>query len=307
MKVGVGSFIDDIYQRVLEQELTETPNHIAIIQDGNRRYARKNGQTKPDGYRAGAQTTEAVLDWCHELGVEEVTLYAFSTENFNRPSEEQETLFELITDRLRSFADDETIHDREVRIQAIGETHRLPAEVQDAIVYAEERTAAYDALQLNVALAYGGRAELLNVARNIATEADKGTLQPETIDTSEVTNRLKTAPTQPVDLIVRTGGDKRTSNFLPWQANGNEAAVYFTSPYWPEFSRVDFLRAIRTYNARTDSWQQTRIHRIKTFTQALIARTSETVHQLRDRLVRPIAATKQTEADPPEQSSKGAD
>ncbi|QLD84752.1 di-trans,poly-cis-decaprenylcistransferase [Natronomonas halophila] len=253
--------LEGAYERLLEREVSGAPSHVAVIQDGNRRYARKQGEEKTEGHRAGADTTESILQWCSELGVEELTLYAFSTENFNRPEDEREALFDLITDKLRTFADREEVHDERVRIRAIGETQRLPPRVREAIDYAESRTADYDDLQLNVALAYGGRAELLGVARDIAEEAADGRLGPADVGVEEIERRLTTNPTRAVDLIIRTGGDERTSNFLPWHANGNEAAVYFCTPYWPEFSRVDFLRAIRTYESRQESWRRTRARR----------------------------------------------
>ena len=184
-----------------------------------------------------------MLRWCGDLGIEELTLYAFSTENFDRPADEREALFDLITEKLRSFADREEVHDREVRIRAIGEIDRLPPRVREAVDYAEARTGRYDELYLNVALAYGRRAELLGVARDVAREAAAGELDADAVDVTEIQRRLTAGPTRAVDLIIRTGGDERTSNFLPWHANGNEAAVYFCTPYWPEFSRPEIGRA----------------------------------------------------------------
>ena len=250
-----------LYERLLEREISGVPTHVAVIQDGNRRYAEERGEEATEGHRAGADTTEQVLEWCSDLGIEELTLYAFSTENFDRPEAEREALFDLIAEKLRDFADRPEVHDREVRIRAIGETDRLPERVRDAIGYAERRTADYDELYLNVALAYGGRAELLGVTRTIAREAAAGEIDPAAVTVEEIEDRLTVGPTQAVDLIVRTGGAERTSNFLPWHANGNEAAVYFCAPYWPEFSRIDFLRAIRTYESRQESWRRTRAQR----------------------------------------------
>ena len=257
------------YERLLEREIGGVPTHVAVIQDGNRRYAEKQGEEKTEGHRAGADTTERVLRWCGDLGIEELTLYAFSTENFERPPNEREALFDLITEKLRSFADREEVHDREVRIRAIGEVDRLPPRVREAVDYAEARTAQYDELHLNVALAYGGRAELLGVARDVAREAAAGELDADAVDVAEIQRRLTTGPTRAVDLIIRTGGDERTSNFLPWHANGNEAAVYFCTPYWPEFSRPDFLRAIRTYESRQESWRRTRARRAAALLRAI--------------------------------------
>jgi len=258
-----------LYERLLEREVSGAPAHVAVIQDGNRRYARERGEEKTAGHRAGADTTERVLEWCADLGVEELTLYAFSTENFERPAEEREALFDLIAEKLRGFADRPEVHDRRVRIRAIGQTERLPERVREAIAYAESRTAEYDALRLNVALAYGGRAELLGVTREIAAEAAAGDLDPAAVDEAEIERRLTTGPTRAVDLIIRTGGAERTSNFLPWHANGNEAAVYFCTPYWPEFSRIDFLRAIRTYESRRESWRRTRTQRAAALIRAV--------------------------------------
>jgi tritrans,polycis-undecaprenyl-diphosphate synthase [geranylgeranyl-diphosphate specific] len=263
------SLFDGVYTRLLESELSGVPDHVAVIQDGNRRYASQQGREAADGHRAGAETTEAVLDWCDELGVQELTLYAFSTENFDRPDDEREALFDLIEGKLREFADADRVHDSEVRIRAIGETHQLPDRVRDAIDYAQRRTSAYDRLHLNVALAYGGRAELLSAARTVAADVEAGTLDSEEIDAATVEDRLYEGPVRDVDLIIRTGGDERTSNFLPWYANGNEAAAYFCTPYWPEFRKVDFLRSIRTYQSREESWRETRARRAYTLVRAL--------------------------------------
>jgi len=257
------------YERLLERELSDAPSHVAVIQDGNRRYAREQGAETTEGYTEGAETTEALLHWCDELGIDEVTLYTFSTENFDRPKEQQEHLFDLIEQKLTAFADADRVHDNEVRIRAIGETEMLPQRVRDAIDYAEDRTAAYDQLHLNVALAYGGRAELLGAARDIARSVDDGALDPAAVDAETIEERLYEGPTRDVDLIVRTGGDERTSNFLPWHAKGNEAAVYFCAPYWPEFRKIDFLRAIRTYQNRAESWRRTRARRALTLVRAL--------------------------------------
>lgn len=258
----------DVYERSLEREITDAPAHVAVIQDGNRRFARQRGQEAPDGHQAGAETTERVLRWCRDVGVEELTIYAFSTENFNRPRREREHLFNLVREKLCTFADEEEVHQEEVRIRAIGDRERLPDRVQEAIRYAEGRTAEYDNFRLNIALAYGGRAELLTAARDVTNAVDSGRLDPTDIDLGEIEGRLYDADVRDVDLIIRTGGDERTSNFLPWHANGNEAAVYFCTPFWPEFEKRDFLRAIRTYQYREESWRQTRAQRALTLLRA---------------------------------------
>jgi len=287
MWTRVRRLADATYERLLRAELSEMPSHVAVIQDGNRRYADERGTEATDGHRAGAETTEALLDWCDELGIREVTLYAFSTENFERSPEEREALFDLIADKLREFADADRVHDSEVRIRAIGRCEQLPPRVREAIDYAQRRTREYDRLHLNVALAYGGRAELLDAAREVAADVAAGDLDPGTIDVGTVEDALPEGPTQDVDLIVRTGGDERTSNFLPWQANGNEAAVYFCAPYWPEFRKIDFLRGVRIYEHRERMRRQTRARRALALVRALggeVPEACSVLRRLRDAL-----------------------
>jgi tritrans,polycis-undecaprenyl-diphosphate synthase [geranylgeranyl-diphosphate specific] len=252
---------ESLYEQLLEREISGSPTHVAVIQDGNRRYAREHGEDATAGHREGAETTARVLEWCHDLEIRELTLYAFSTENFNRPKEEREALFDLLEEKLREFADTDEVQDNEVCIRAIGEVDRLPERVREAVDYAERHTSDHDRFVLNVALAYGGRDQLLSAAREIAGEVDAGQLDPEAVDVETVERRLYDRPVRDVDLIIRTGGDERTSNFLPWYANGNEAAVFFCTPYWPEFSRIDFLRAVRTYEHREETWRRTRARR----------------------------------------------
>ncbi len=276
----------DVYERSLEREISNPPRHVAVIQDGNRRFARQQGRKATAGHRAGADTTEQVLRWCRDLGVEELTLYAFSTENFRRPPEERREIFDLIADKLNELADTEDVHRDELRIRAIGDLDRLPDRVQEAIDYAESRTADYDELILNVALAYGGRTELLTAARDVARSVRTGELAPDDVDLAEIERRLYDADVRDVDLIVRTGGDERTSNFLPWYANGNEAAVYFCTPYWPEFSRRDFLRALRTYEYRQQSWRRSRAQRaaalLRAFGERELPRARSILSTVRD-------------------------
>ena len=287
------------YERMLRQQLGTAPAHVAIIQDGNRRYAREHGADAPDGHREGAETTERVLEWCEELGIEELTLYAFSTENFERPDEELDPLFDLIESKLREFADADRVHENGVRIGAIGDVERLPPRVREAVAYAESRTAGYDSLRLNIALAYGGRAELLGAARAVAEDVADGNLDPEDVDADAVERRLADHTTRDVDLIIRTGGDERTSNFLPWHANGNEAAAYFCAPYWPEFSKADFLRGLRTYESREESWQQSRTERAVALLRAVAGTELDDATAVAGRLRRklPSAGAREVSAE----------
>jgi len=276
------------YELLLRREISGSPTHVAVIMDGNRRYARKQGGEAPDGHRAGAQTTEDVLSWCQDMGVEELTLYAFSTENFDRPAEEREPLFDLVAEKLREFGDAEVVHENEVCVRVIGDRGMLPERVRSAARYAEERTREYDRFVLNVALAYGGRNELLHAARGVVDDVAAGELAAADVDVETVEDRLYDCPVRDVDLIIRTGGDERTSNFLPWHANGNEAAVFFCAPYWPEFSKVDFLRAIRTYENREQSWRRTRARRalalVRAFGNAELEEARSVVERFRESL-----------------------
>ena len=269
MKRWLRRRVDAVYEDVLSREVSGAPTHVAVIQDGNRRYARRTGGNAPDGHRAGAETTERVLEWCQEIGVEELTLYAFSTENFDRPNEENEELFDLLCEKLREFADADRVHENEVGIRAIGEIELLPDRVQEAVAYAEARTRDYEQFVLNIALAYGGRSRLLEAARDVTAAVEDGDLEADKIDVETIERQLYDQPVRDVDLIIRTGGDERTSNFLPWHANGNEAAVFFCTPYWPEFSKADFLRGIRTYEHREESWRRTRARRAMALLGAL--------------------------------------
>ncbi len=269
MGVGLLDHASRIYQRLLLREIDGVPTHVAIIQDGNRRYARRNDTTESAGHEAGAETTEQVLQWCADIGIEELTLYAFSTENFNRPQREREHIFDLLETKLYEFADASRIHEEEVCIRAIGEISQLPEYVQHAVRYAERKTQQYDRFRLNIALAYGGRTQLLHAAKEVTDAVMSGELAVEDIDVGEIEDRLYEQPVRDVDLILRTGGDERTSNFLPWHANGNEAAVVFCPPYWPEFSKIDFLRAIRTYESREASWRQTKAQRAVALVRAV--------------------------------------
>ncbi|MFB6134752.1 MAG: polyprenyl diphosphate synthase [Halanaeroarchaeum sp.] len=294
MRDWLRSHLSSVYERVLHHEISGAPEHVAVIQDGNRRFARERGGEPTSGHDAGARTTEQILEWSAEVGVEELTLYAFSTENFKRPPAEREHLFDLLESKLYDFADADRVHEDGVRVRAIGETSRLPERVQEAIAYAERRTADYDEFTLNVAVAYGGRSELLRAARDVARSVDAGELDPGDVTKETVESRLYDGEVRDVDLIVRTGGDERTSNFLPWHANGNEAAAYFCTPYWPEFSKIDFLRAIRTYEAREASWRRTRAERALAVVRALGGEVPR-ARELLDRFRTDDSATFETE------------
>lgn len=244
-----------IYERLLIDEVKASgvPGHVAIIMDGNRRYAASHGIGRFYGHVKGSDATEKVLDWCWELGIKQVTFYAFSTENFSRPQEELAFLFDLIERKLDEIAKDKRTHERRIKVRFLGRIDLLPERLRISAENAKSATQSYGSVFLNVALAYGGRQELVSAARAIARDVRDGRLSADAIDENVIAANLyptNDIPVPAVDLIIRTGGDERTSNFLPWQANGNECAAYFCAPYWPEFRRIDLLRAIRTYQQR---------------------------------------------------------
>jgi len=274
MSNGLGTFkktFDTIlysgYEYLLTNEIKEfrVPGHIAIIMDGNRRYAMKLGMTIWQGHNLGANTTENVLDWCYELGVKQITVYAFSTENQNRSDQEKQKLFEVIGLKLEKLMKDKRTHERRMRLRILGNVDLLPAGLKETARQAETITKNYDNMYLNIAMAYGGRQEIVDTARVLAQKVESGQLEVSDINEDIISSHLypSTSLAVPdVDLIIRTGGDERMSNFLPWQANGNECAAYFCAPYWPEFRKIDFLRSIRTFQAREYEWQKNTVRRI---------------------------------------------
>ncbi len=245
------TLIDPLYERYLKMQCRHVPNHIAIIQDGNRRYAKQRGVDTARGHRAGADKTEEMLDWAHELGISHITLYTFSTENFSRQQDEVGNLFALFKEKFTSILTDERVKKYKIRVQMVGDRSRLPEDLQAAIDAAEDATKDHAGFHLNIALAYGGRNEIVLAAREILNEVKNKGINPDTIDVNTVEQHLHSGKgIPPVDLIIRTGNEYRTSNFLPWLANGHESAVYFCAPFWPLFRKIDLLRAIRTYDQR---------------------------------------------------------
>jgi tritrans,polycis-undecaprenyl-diphosphate synthase [geranylgeranyl-diphosphate specific] len=244
-----------LYEHLLKREVLreELVKHVAIIQDGNRRYARRMGLSTFFGHSLGAETTDRVSDWCLELGIEHLTVYAFSIENFKREAAEKRYIFDLIERKLLEMCTSPRIHANQIRVRAIGRAELLPSSLQEAIRLVDEATCRYSGMYYNVALAYGGQCELVDAARALARRVRDGAFRAGQVNEDLIGQFLyphNDASVPKVDLIIRTGGELRTSNFLPWQANGNECAAYFCAPYWPEFRKIDFLRAIRTAQSR---------------------------------------------------------
>ncbi len=226
------------------------PSHVALILDGNRRWAKKKGLPPWFGHRKGAEKVEDVLKWCLDLGIRTVTLYVFSTENFHRPKQEVLELMRLFEEYLSKLLEDETIHKNEVRIKALGRTYLLPVRIQKLLQQIERRTEKYNKFFLNIAIAYGGRAEITDAIRRIARDVKEGMIKLNDINEKLIERYLYTAhlPNPEPDLIIRTSGEERLSGFLLWQSAYSE--LCFLDVYWPDFRRIDFLRAIRTYQKR---------------------------------------------------------
>jgi tritrans,polycis-undecaprenyl-diphosphate synthase [geranylgeranyl-diphosphate specific] len=251
----VSQAIGDALRGLTEKRLLElvrkepVPRHLAIIMDGNRRFARSVGVTVKAGHERGRDTLEELLDWCLEVNIPILTVYALSTENLHRPKEEIEGLMDLFDRALRQIALDERVHRNEIRVRVIGNRAVLPARVQEAITIAEEATAKYSKYRYNVALGYGGRDEIVAAIRALAREVRAGTLEPEAIDSEAVSRHLYTADLPDPDLVFRTSGEERISNFLLWQSAYSE--LYFSDVLWPGLTRLDFLRAIRSFQLRS--------------------------------------------------------
>ncbi|MEM2905177.1 MAG: polyprenyl diphosphate synthase [Candidatus Bathyarchaeia archaeon] len=226
------------------------PEHVGFILDGNRRWAGSNGLPSWLGHRKGAAKAEELLTWCLELGIKTVSLYVFSIENFERPQEEVKEVLKLCEEKLNVVMRDKRIHEHKVRIKAIGRVDLLPETLRELIARVEKETAGYDKHWLNVAIAYTGRREIVDAARAISEEVLKGTLRPEEVDEKVVQQHLYTwhLPNPEPDLIIRTSGEERLSGFLLWQSAYSE--LYFPDIYWPDFHRLDLLKAIRTYQRR---------------------------------------------------------
>lgn len=225
------------------------PNHVGIIMDGNRRFAEVLGLDSASlGHVAGQERLETVLDWCLETDIRVLTVYAFSTENFERADSERELLMELFEHNFRKMADDPRVHTNRIRVRVIGHLELLPASVQDAARNVMERTEDYDAYHFNVAVAYGGRQEIVDAVKEIARDVrDKG-LKADDITVESIQQRLYTADLPDPDFIIRTSGEERISNFLLWQLA--YAELYFADVHWPQLDKAEFLRAINEYQRR---------------------------------------------------------
>jgi short-chain Z-isoprenyl diphosphate synthase len=248
-------FLYWIYERRLLHQLQQRPmpRHIGIILDGNRRHARKRGLSDPcEIYQRGADKLDQILNWCAELRIPAVTLWVFSTENLKRSRAEVSGILAAIEAKVAALAHDPFMHQKRVRVQAIGRLDLLPESVVAAIRAAETATAQYDLMTLTIAVGYGGREEIADAVRSfIQMQARQGASLSDVIEriTPEaIACHLYAADLPDPDLIIRTSGEIRLSGFLLWQSVHSE--FHFTDVLWPAFRKIDFLRAIRAYQAR---------------------------------------------------------
>jgi len=238
-----------LYERRLAASLprTQVPRHVGVILDGNRRWARNVGESAATGHRRGADKISELLIWSEEIGVEVVTLWMLSTDNLSRSPEELESLLAIIEDAVRDLA-----ATRRWRVQVVGSLDLLPPETAAALLAAQDSTRDLTGLHVNVAVGYGGRREIADAVRAMLREhADAGTSLDDLIEeftVEHIADHLYTKGQPDPDLVIRTSGEQRLGGFLLWQSAHSE--FYFCEAYWPDFRRVDFLRAVRAYAAR---------------------------------------------------------
>ena len=222
------------------------PNHIAIILDGNGRWAKKKGMRRSYGHVKGCANLETICDDMKELGVKYLTVYAFSTENWKRSREEVEGLMKLFRNYLKKCI--KIAERNKMRVRVIGDITAFDKDIQERIAYLEEFSKKYDELHFQIALNYGSRDEITRGMRRLAQDAAEGKITPEEVDEEMVESYLDTAGIPDPDLLIRTSGELRLSNFLLWQLAYTE--FYFTDVAWPDFNREELIRAIEKYNAR---------------------------------------------------------
>ena len=243
--------INYIYDKKLWREIKNNPrpHHVGIILDGNRRFAKKANLGEVWlGHALGAQKVEAVLAYCYELEIRVVTLYAFSMENFDRQAQEVEKIMEIATQKFKEIMNNPIIHKYRVKVKAIGRINLLPKKVQEVIHQAEEITANYNEFQLNIAIGYGGRSEIVDSLKKIAAKVLEGKIKVDDISEDMIAQHLYTEGLPDPDLIIRTSGEERLSGFLLWQSAYSE--LCFLEVYWPAIRKIDLWRAIRTYQQR---------------------------------------------------------
>ena len=221
------------------------PKHIAIVLDGNRRYGKKIGN-KFKGHEAGAKKVEELFNWCKELGIKEVTLYTFSTENFNRPKEEVDYLMKLFKKQFKKLKNNKRVNEGEVKVNFIGRLELFPQDLREDMKKLMEKTAGSEDFIVNFAVGYGSRAEIVDSIKKIINEIKNNEIKVENLDEKMVSENLylKSEP----DIMIRPGGERRMSNFLLWQTAYSE--LFFLDKLWPEFEKEDLVKIIEEFKAR---------------------------------------------------------
>lgn len=229
-----------------EIDYNNLPVHIAIILDGNGRWAKKRGLPRTAGHREGSNNLDKIAHFCGEIGIKYLTVYAFSTENWKRPQSEVNALMELLLDYLKNA--ESHIAGRSVRIRVIGDTSALSKEIQEQIVRVTKLTENNTGLTLNIAINYGGKNEIVHAVKEIAKDVVQGKIKYDSIDEAMISNRLYTKGIPDPDLLIRPGGEKRISNFLIWQSAYTE--FWYTDVLWPDFKKEHIIEAIKEYQSR---------------------------------------------------------
>ena len=248
---SIVSRTDRIRTKRLEARIKneKLPDHISIIMDGNRRFAWSQSLEREIGHLRGKEKLKEVMEWILNLKIKYLTVYALSTENINaRESEELDSLYDLYEIGLNEIAEDPLIHSNNVKVQAVGRIEELPERVKIAIKNAEKKTSSYSDYIFTVCLAYGGREEIVDAVKEIAGDHADGKIELENINSMEISKRLYSANIPDPDLVIRTSGEERISNFLLWQIAYSE--LYFTDVHWPSFSRNNLYEAIESYQYR---------------------------------------------------------
>lgn len=227
-----------------ELDLTRVPRHVAIIMDGNGRWAKAKGLPRTAGHQQGVETVKNITEAATRMGISYLTLYTFSTENWNRPVDEIAALMGLIMDHL----EEEIFMKNNVRFRVIGDLERIPEPVRKRLQECMDRTAGNDKMTMVIALSYSSRWELVNAMRHIADEVKSGTLQPEQISEETIEAHLTTNFMPDPDLLIRTGGEYRISNYLLWQCAYTE--FYFCDTFWPDFTAEELYKAVAVYQSR---------------------------------------------------------
>ncbi len=250
MRLLIPQFVYKIYEKKLYSEIKNNviPQHIGIILDGNRRASKKLGLGIEDGYELGADKLEEVLDWCWKLGVKVVTCWIFSTDNFSRPKDQVEIIMKLAVHKLRMLREDKRILKNQVEVKVLGRLNLLPKELQEEIKITEKTTEKFDNFRLNICMAYGGRAEIVDALKQIVLKTAEGHLDSNELNEELISKHLYTNGLPDPDLMIRTSGEERLSGFLLWQSAYSE--YYFVDVHWPLFRKIDLWRAVRTYQRR---------------------------------------------------------